>query len=212
MKLRTCKNKHCGIKFQPERDFQTTCGYPCAIEYAKQLKDKREKADKKEINKAKREFNASDRSKLTQDAQKAFNAYIRTRDGKKCISCGFEPYSNNKGDLVERQFHAGHFKSQGGNSALRFDENNVHAQCSICNNHLSGNLIKYKENLIQKIGIEEVTRLETAKEPKRFTIEELKEIKTTYTAKRKELEEMQFFGGATASTDSRSTATDVVVA
>lgn len=173
--MKTCKNKKCRAKFEPVRQFQTTCGYECAIEYAKQLQEKKQKDDKKEANKAKRKFNSSDRSKLLKEAQTAFNAYIRARDGKVCISCGYS------GD--GRIFHAGHYKSQGGNSSLRFDENNVHSQCVKCNMFLSGNLANYRISLIEKIGIDEVLKLETNKEHKKWTIDELKEIKAKYTEK-----------------------------
>ena len=176
--------KECGTKFVPMRIGQHCCGLDCGIAYG--IKEA-PKQKMKENRQAKKEFNASDRQKLTKDAQTAFNTYIRTRDGKKCISCKFEPHVNDKGKWVDRQFHAGHYKSQGGNSALRFNELNVHAQCSICNNHLSGNLANYRMNLIEKIGLEKVQKLECDKATKRWSIEELKEIISKYKLKTKEL-------------------------
>lgn len=174
MNQKACKI--CGDRFIPIKSFTNTCSEGCkAIQWVRDC----EKVKKKANNKAKKEFNASDRQKLTKDAQTAFNAYIRTRDGKKCISCNYEGEG--------RQFHAGHYKSQGGNSALRFNELNCHAQCSICNNHLSGNLANYRMALIEKIGIEAVEILETTKSTKRYSIEELKEIISTYKLKTKEL-------------------------
>lgn len=170
MKPKTCKT--CKTLFTPERPMMSTCSLICALEYAKQIK---KKANRKE----KQEFNQNDKQFLTALAQTVFNKFIRTRDGKYCISCGY------KGD--GRQFHAGHYKSQGGNSALRFDELNVHAQCSICNNHLSGNLANYRMNLIEKIGIQAVENLEQTKTTKRWTVEELKEIIETYKKKTKDL-------------------------
>jgi len=56
-----------------------------------------------------------------------------------------------------------------------------------CNTHLHGNLIHYRVNLIQKIGLAEVERLEGPQEPKKYSIDELKEIISTYRAKTKEL-------------------------
>ena len=169
--------KECGTKFVPMSISQKCCGVDCAIAHGKK---EAPKLKMKENRQAKKEFNASDRQKLTKDAQTAFNTYIRTRDGKKCISCGYEGEG--------RQFHAGHYKSQGGNSALRFDELNVHAQCSICNNHLSGNLANYRMNLIKKIGEDAVIELETTKNTKRYSLDELREIISTYKSKTKELQ------------------------
>lgn len=182
MNQKTCKI--CPDRFTPERRFQKCCSIGCdAILRVRE----QEKAKLKANNKAKKEFNASDRQKLTKLAQSTFNLYIRTRDGQKCISCKFESHFDETGDFIVRQFHAGHYKSQGGNSALRFDEDNVHAQCSICNNHLSGNLANYRMNLIEKIGLEKVQKLESDKTTKRWSVEELKEIISTYKSKIKAL-------------------------
>jgi len=182
MNAKSCKI--CGDRFVPLKSFTNTCSEGCkAIQWVRDC----EKVKKKDNNKAKKEFNASDRQKLTKDAQTAFNTYIRTRDGKKCISCGFESHFDATGNFIVRQFHAGHYKSQGGNSALRFNELNCHAQCSICNNHLSGNLANYRMNLIKKIGEDAVIELETTKNTKRYSIDELKEIISTYKSKTKAL-------------------------
>lgn len=71
-----------------------------------------------------------------------FNKFIRKRDqDKPCISCG-------KYTLLQ----AGHFYSAGSNPVVRFNEDNVHGQCKKCNYFLSGNLLPYRENLIEKIG------------------------------------------------------------
>jgi hypothetical protein len=176
--------KICGDRFIPLKTFTNTCSDGCKAIQA--IRDN-EKVKKKSHGKALKAFNDSDTSILKRKAQESFNAYIRTRDGKHCISCEFEPYYDEKNKLHTRQFHAGHYKSQGGNSALRFDELNCHAQCSICNNHLSGNLANYRIKLIEKIGIEAVENLEQTKATKRWMVEELKEIIETYKKKIKGL-------------------------
>ena len=87
--------------------------------------------------------------KLTSKAQKVFNAWIRNRDKELgCISCGAE---------VE---HAGHYFSVGHYSALRFNEMNVNGQCLRCNNFLHGNLIRYRQGLVNKYGEDRVQILE----------------------------------------------------
>jgi hypothetical protein len=113
-------------------------------------------------------------------AQAIFNKYIRLRDAKEpCISCGYAG--------ANRQWHAGHYRPQGRNGALRFSELNCHKQCSICNNHFSGNLVKYRESLTKKIGVEMVSELETNNQTKKWSIEELQEIIAKYKAKIKKL-------------------------
>lgn len=174
MKPKKCKQ--CGNTFIPDRPMMTTCSYNCAIEYAKSSQIKKQK---KEHSKAKKEFNENDRKYLLELAQKTCNTYIRIRDGKYCISC------RASGD--GRVYQAGHFKSQGGNSSLRFDELNIHSQCVRCNMHLSGNLVPYREALIAKIGLAEVERLETTKNTKLWTVDELKDIIKHYKQKIKEL-------------------------
>lgn len=81
---------------------------------------------------------------------KVFSLYIRLRDSKpygykyfKCISCGkILPFE--KAD-------AGHYLSRRHNST-RFDENNVHAECSYDNRFNAEHLDGFRDNLIKKIG------------------------------------------------------------
>ena len=175
-KLPICAHSECENTFAKRNLQHKTCSWQCAMAYTKEVKAERAAKDKR---KAVKEFNQNDKAYLMKIAQQAFNKYIRFRDrGNGCISCGNH----------DRQIHAGHFMSVGGNGHIRFDEANCHAQCSICNNHKSGNLSEYEPNLIFKIGAIEVERLKT-KKVKVWTVEELKVIIDTYRAKTKELEE-----------------------
>lgn len=164
--MRKCKI--CKDSFRPENEIQPVCmKAECAIPFAQQKKAK-------EQRKAKSDMNQNDKSHLMRVAQREFNKYIRLRDAKDgCISCGHD------GD---RQFHAGHLKSVGGNGNLRFNEDNCWKQCSICNNHLSGNVGEYEKNLRAKIGDARVDALDV-KVPKSYSVEELKEIIDTYKTK-----------------------------
>lgn len=86
---------------------------------------------------------------LTEKAQKIFNAYIRKRDeGKPCISCG-KPGNQ-----------AGHYFTVKQFNALRFDEDNVHLQCAYCNKYMHGNQAMYRIGLVNRIGVERVSKLE----------------------------------------------------
>ncbi|MGB1651176.1 MAG: recombination protein NinG, partial [Acidimicrobiales bacterium] len=55
-------------------------------------------------------------------------------------------------------------------------------QCAQCNNWKSGNLTEYRSNLIKKIGLEEVERLEGSQKPRNYTIPELRELLERYKA------------------------------
>lgn len=175
--LKKKKCKECGTLFQPYNSFQKCCGVDCAIVYGA-------KETKKQVSKEKRSalkaFNDSDKNILKRKAIQVFNAYIRARDkDKPCVSCGYKDGA--------RQIHAGHFRPAGNVAILRFDERNVHAQCSICNNHLSGNLVNYRKELISRIGLDQVEELEATNDPKQYTIDEYAEIIKTYKHKLKEL-------------------------
>ena len=185
-KQKTCKNNNCKMKFTPEREFQVACSYECSIHYAKQLISKREATKKENAGKELREYKKTHKPTLLQLAQKLVNQYVRLRDkGERCISCGHN-FANG------RQEHAGHYIARSKSSLLRFDERNINTQCSICNDHLSGNVAEYKVGLINKIGIKEVEYLESNKTAlKTWTVEELKELITKYRAKIKQYKTME---------------------
>ncbi|WP_202116081.1 recombination protein NinG, partial [Glaesserella parasuis] len=108
-----------------------------------------------------------------------FNEYIRLRDkDEPCISCQ---------RFHQGQYHAGHYRTVKAMPELRFNEDNVHKQCSACNNHLSGNITEYRINLVRKIGAERVEALESYHPPVKWSAEDCKEIIKTYRAKIKEL-------------------------
>ena len=51
----------------------------------------------------------------------------------------------------------------GNNPQIRFDEDNIHNQSIYCNQYQGGNSDDYRGNLIKKIGLERVERLESMK-------------------------------------------------
>jgi hypothetical protein len=112
------------------------------------------------------------RGERLREAQSAFNAFVRERDkSEPCISC----QRHHQG-----QYHAGHYRTVGAAAHLRFDEANCHKQCAPCNNHLSGNLIAYRVNLVQKIGLQAVEALETNNATVKWSVEYINDIKATY--------------------------------
>ena len=106
-----------------------------------------------------KKYNASKLSKLLDETQFWVNKRVRERDSLndygdfRCISC--------QKVKAKDQCNAGHYFSRGNYGSVRFDFDNIHAQCIQCNLHEHGNLIPYRENLIRKIGVERFEKLET---------------------------------------------------
>lgn len=165
LKVKGKKCKSCLKFFTPTRPMQTTCCIDCAIQYSN--KPKVQKAYKMEKKKELME-KYPDKAKWLKLAQTVVNKYVRLRDQEKpCISC------KHSGD---RQFHAGHFIPQGNNQQLRYYTLNIWKQCSICNNYLSGNLVPYRANMIEKLGLEKVEEMEANQERGNYTIEYLERL------------------------------------
>jgi hypothetical protein len=139
------------------------------------LKRSQKAVERKETKRARESIKT--RAEWLKEAQAAFNAYIRVRDSElPCVSCG----RHHNG-----QYHAGHYRSTGSAPELRFDERNIHKQCAPCNNHLSGNLIPYRVELIRRIGQDGVDYLEGPHTSKKYTIEDIKSIRDSYRLKLK---------------------------
>lgn len=171
--MATAKCKICRTPFVKFSIAHKVCSIPCSIALDSLEKEKKAR---KAYNDAKLKIRT--RREWLKVAQTVFNQYIRKRDeGLPCIAC----QRFHKG-----QNHAGHYLSTGARPELRLEEENCHLQCSVCNNHLSGNIALYRINLIKKIGLERVEWLEGNHEPKKWTIEELQEIIAIYKAKLKE--------------------------
>lgn len=175
------KCKVCKSEFVQYNTLQTIC-IECAIEKGKKktVKDTKTALQTK-TRELIRDKQAIKPLKYWADkAQVAFNAYIRARDGKVCISCG-----TTKPDI---QYCAGHYRTRKAASQLRYNEDNVHVQCNnFCNSKNSGNIENYRPALIAKIGQERHDALINNNETKRWTKEELQEIERMYKAKLKEV-------------------------
>ena len=171
------KCKSCKKPFFPVRSMQNVCNWKCAADLqTAKAKVKARKQSRKDLA----EYRLKDRGIQTKKAQANFNKFIRLRDADQpCISC----QRHHKG-----QYHAGHYRSVGSNPELRFNESNVHKQCSACNNHLSGNIADYRINLVKKIGIDEVNRLEGPHQSVKLTVDDIVTIKKLYAARCRELE------------------------
>ncbi|WP_428946237.1 recombination protein NinG [Pantoea sp. FN060301] len=170
------KCKCCPEKFIPRNTLQIVCSPKCAIQLANQLSERKQKRQEKAERAAwnKRKADVKPLSHWMNMTQRAFNDYIRARDGDICISCG---------STTAIAYHAGHYRTTAAASQLRFNEDNVHSQCSACNMHHSGNIGPYRINLIAKIGLQRVLALESDNNPHRYTREELDALRALYRAK-----------------------------
>ena len=169
--------KVCKEPFAPWATTQRVCSQRCAL---LAVKAKQAKAYAKETSRLRREHRASDRAYQLKLAQTAFNAYIRERDKDlPCISSG----------RTTGQMHAGHYKSVGAYPELRFCEQNCNKQSMKDNAWLSGNVVGYRQGLIDKYSEGVVLWLEGPHEPKKYTIDEIIEIKERYKVKLKALSE-----------------------
>ena len=169
------KCKVCKEFFSPWISTMRACSPECALVL---VREEQEKKKRKELKQRKEKLKS--RSDWLREAQAEFNKFIRLRDkNEPCISCG---------RFHNGQYHAGHYRTVGGNPELRFEELNCHKQCSVCNNHKSGNIVEYRINLARKIGEEALAWLEGPHDPLKLTIDEIKELKAKYKAKCREIE------------------------
>jgi hypothetical protein len=86
-----------------------------------------------------------------------FSQYIRQSDAKEngavsCFSCGTVRHW--------KELDAGHYVAGSLSLALRFDERNVHPQCTGCNRFRHGNLTQYALRLQEKYGPQILDELE----------------------------------------------------
>lgn len=190
MTFRRTRCPHCRGKLEPGQRIHPLCidGYA----EAEAAKAERKKA--KELRALQRVERAADRKKrqelkripdLIREAQQAFNKWVRARDEKTpCISCGAPPPDLSR---LHGGRDAGHYRSTGSASHLRFHEDNCHGQCVKCNQWGAGRAVDYRIGLVARIGVGRVEALESSNEPHKWTREELIAIKALYVGKLKAL-------------------------
>ena len=161
--------------FKPERTMQQVCSPACGIRLANERESREWTRQAKERIKTRQDW--------LREAQSAFNAWIRERDHYlPCRSCG----ATHAG-----QWDASHYRSVGACPALRFEPDNVHKACSVCNQHHSGRIIEFRIALVKLLGQDRVEWLEQDHQPLKLAIEEIKEIKARYTKLARELKKQR---------------------
>ena len=125
---------------------------------------------------------------LVKKLDRVFALYIRLRDAMdggycRCISCGrIKPFA---------EIDCGHYHSRT-HMATRYDEDNCHGECHYCNRMSADHLIKYRENLVKKIGQQKVDWLNVkAHSTKHFLDSELEGMIEYYTREAKKLSSLK---------------------
>jgi len=169
----------------------------CRLEYAQLA---RAKEAEKDARSRKKEFYRNDRSHQLSLCQDVFNKLRRLQELKwfadrglqpTCISCG-----NTLGGDV---WCAGHFKTRGAQSGLRFDPLNVYLQHNRrCNSDLSGDIYGtktthgYLQGLRNRFGDESAQEIidycETNTGVKKWSCEELIDMRADWNKQIRELE------------------------
>jgi hypothetical protein len=173
------KCKVCRQPFAPARQMQSVCGYECSLSLAVSKRAKAEKAaavkERKELRERKEKLKT--RQDWLREAQACVNRYVRARDARHgCVSC-------DRPATWDGQWHASHLRSVGAASAVRFHLWNIHKACSICNNHLSGNLGEYRPRLVERIGPHRVDWLYRQNHIVRHEPEYLQRLKRVFNKK-----------------------------
>lgn len=177
MTLKQCTQ--CPRLFSPMSSMQSVCGPSCALKKVRATK-KAEIATTRARKQALKTI-----PQLIAEADHAFAAYIRERDrqaGHPCISSG-RPL-----DWSGNQTDAGHYRSRGAASHLRYNEHNCHAQSKHDNRYLAGNAVDYRIQLIGRIGLAAVEALEADNRVHKWTREELITVREYYKTKLKALQ------------------------
>lgn len=195
---KTPKPKKCPIcttEYIPRSSLQKVChNYKCAMEFNRQVDErnaareirKQERLQRDDLRQRRERLKG--KSEWNREAQAAVNKFIFWRDyGDPCIACGKPLNYGVRGGAVD----ASHYRSRGAAPWLRFNVFNNNAGCVHCNRDLSGNLIPYRINLIEKFGLHRVERIEHDNTVRKFDIEYLRRIKSIFSRRAKHYERLR---------------------
>lgn len=190
IKVSKAKCKVCRAVYAKRSMTHKACSGPCAEQLVATEKAKaaaRAAREDRQQTKVKLETMKSI-AQLIQDAQDAFNLFVRVRDNRRgCISCG-RPLQRGG---VGGGFDAGHYRSRGAATHLRFNEDNCHGQCKGCNRPGGALPHQYRAGLVGRIGERRVVALEISNEVHQWGRQELLDLKTQYRSKARELEKQR---------------------
>jgi hypothetical protein len=180
MKPKQCKT--CKTKFTPDRQFQQTCSFDCAIGLVKFNQAKKAKKDWVK-EKAERKEKITTLSEWKGLLQIVINQIVRLIDNNVgCIATGAKT----------GKFNAGHYVSRGSNDTIRFNLHNIFLQSEHSNSYNSGDTIRFQEGLKKIYGLDYFEYVESLRntKPLHLTIETIKEKIIIAKLIRKELIEL----------------------
>lgn len=185
----------CTTEYIPRSSLQKVChNYKCAMEFNRQVDERNAAREIRKQERLQRDDLRQRRERLkgktewNREAQAAVNKFIFWRDyGDPCIACGKPLNYGVRGGAVD----ASHYRSRGAAPWLRFNVFNNNAGCVHCNRDLSGNLIPYRINLIEKFGLHRVERIEHDNTVRKFDIEYLKRVKSIFTRRARHYEKLR---------------------
>lgn len=185
----------CTTEYIPRSSLQKVCrNYKCAMEFNRQVDERNAAREKRKQERLQRDDLRQRRERLkgksewNREAQAAVNKFIFWRDyGDPCIACGKPLNYGVRGGAVD----ASHYRSRGAAPWLRFNVFNNNAGCVHCNRDLSGNLIPYRINLIEKFGLHRVERIEHDNTVRKFDIEYLRRVKAIFTRRARHYEKLR---------------------
>lgn len=185
----------CTTEYIPRSSLQKVChNYKCAMEFNRQVDERNAAREKRKQERLQRDDlrqrmeRLKGKSEWNREAQAAVNKFIFWRDyGDPCIACGKPLNYGVRGGAVD----ASHYRSRGAAPWLRFNVFNNNAGCVHCNRDLSGNLIPYRINLIEKFGLHRVERIEHDNTVRKFDIEYLKRVKSIFTRRARHYEKLR---------------------
>ena len=135
------KCKSCGKQFEPSNTIQAVCGLKCALKVSA-AKTKQKAVEKRELN-LKLKESLKTLGEFKKELQIEVNKIVRLIDAEcSCLACGI---NNAKVD-------ASHFRGVGAWDNLRFNLHNIYSGCARCNTYQNGNLIKFREGIIETFG------------------------------------------------------------
>lgn len=185
----------CTTEYIPRSSLQKVChNYKCAMEFNRQVDERNASREIRKQERLQRDDLRQRRERLkgksewNREAQAAVNKFIFWRDyGDPCIACGKPLNYGVRGGAVD----ASHYRSRGAAPWLRFNVFNNNAGCVHCNRDLSGNLIPYRINLIEKFGLHRVERIEHDSTVRKFDIDYLKRVKSIFTRRARHYEKLR---------------------
>lgn len=202
MKPKQHKCPICKDPYQKQNSLQKTCfKFECIKEFLDKQKAKKLAQEAKKQRKADKDtrLRLKPRREWLAETQQAVNAFRRNEElakGRGCISCGRTQaeVQHFDGWKPGGLWDAGHFVGVGANPTIRLEPKNIWLQCKSCNagsgkyaRKAATVAVNYERNLRAQEGDELVDWLKGPHEPKKYTIDQLKELKAHYAAKLKEL-------------------------